>query len=299
MTWLLLSVLSAVALGLYEVSKKRAVQDNAVLPVLLGSSVAGFGALVPLVLLSWWGPAQFASWGFSVYALTPKEHLLVLVKATLVSASWVLSFFAIKHLPISLAAPVRASAPFFTVLGAVVLFQERPSSTQWLGMLVIFASYYALHVVGKSEGVQLQSNRWVALLFAGTLLGSASGLYDKHLLQSVEIPPTTLQFWFATYNVLLQAVLVAALWWPRRRQITRFHFHPAMVAVGVLLVVADQLYFRALATTGALISVVSLVRRSSLVLSFSLGGATFKEENLRTKAYIVLALLFGLTLTLL
>ena len=90
---------------------------------------------------------------------------------------------AIKHLPISLATPIRATAPLFTVIGALVLFGERPLTRQWLGIAIILLAYLAFSAIGEREGIVFRTDRWVAFLLAGTLIGSGSGLYDKYLLQ--------------------------------------------------------------------------------------------------------------------
>lgn len=299
MTWLTLTILSALALGVYDVSKKVAVDDNAVLPVLLLSSVSGLGVLLPLFAVQSCAPEFAAAFGLAIGPLTRAEHLWVLLKSAIVSLSWILSFFAVKHLPISIAAPVRASSPLFTVLGAVLLFAERPSLQQWAGALVIFASYLALSVVGRAEGLRFERNSWVLMLFAGTLVGAMSGLYDKVLLQQLRLDPTTLQFWFTAYNVLIQGILVWVFWWPKRKRLTAFSWRPSVLAVGILLVIADQLYFRALALTGALVSVVSLTRRANVLVSFPLGGVLFGEAHLRQKAVIVGVTLLGVLLLLL
>ena len=48
---------------------------------------------------------------------------------------------------------------------------------------MLLGSYYLFSIIGRSEGVLFERNRWVWMLLAGTLVGAVSGLYDKHLLQ--------------------------------------------------------------------------------------------------------------------
>jgi transporter family protein len=69
-----------------------------------------------------------------------------------------------------------------------------------------------------------------------------------------------------------------------------------MVAVGVLLVIADALYFRSLAIPGALVSVVSTLRRTNVVLSFALGAIVFGERNRLPKAAALAGILVGIVL---
>ncbi|MGC4117941.1 MAG: EamA family transporter [Myxococcales bacterium] len=298
MTWLLLAVLSALFLGLYDVAKKAALDGNAVLPVLFGCSLAGAALVLPAGILTLASPELAARAGALVEPLTATGHLLVVAKAGIVTTSWVLTYFAIKHLPISIAAPLRASAPLFVVLGAVLFMGERPTGHQWLGIGVMLAAYWAFSALGREEGIHFARNRWVGLLLLGTLVGAASGLYDKHVFQVAKLPPMAVQFWFAIYGALLQGLIVAFVWWPRRQASTPFQWRWSIAAVGVLLVVADNLYFRAVATPVALISVVSLVRRSNVVVSFVVGGLAFREKNRLKKAGALVGLVVGVSLLL-
>ena len=67
-------------------------------------------------------------------------HGLVWVKTLIVSASWICSYFAVKHLSVSLAAPIRATAPMWTLFGAVLFLGERLSSLELLGIAIVWTS---------------------------------------------------------------------------------------------------------------------------------------------------------------
>jgi transporter family protein len=124
-----------------------------------------------------------------------------------------------------------------------------------------------------------------------------SGLYDKALLQQARLHPTTLQFWFTVDNVGLQVALCAGWWW-KQRAVVPFTFRWTVPLVGVLLVAADQFYFRALAQEDALVSVVALARRASVLVSFSLGGWLFREHLLKQKSGALALILAGLLILL-
>ena len=295
---MLLAIASALFLGIYEVAKKAAVDQNAVLPCLLAGSLSGLAVLLPLAALAHQFPNLATAFGACAQPLPPGGHLLVALKALLVTASWICTYFALKHLPLTLASPVRASAPLFTVLGAVAFFGESPTPRQWAGIGLVFLSYWGFSVLGRKEGIRFGRNPWIWALFLGTLLGAVSGLYDKHLLQSAKVPAGSLQFWFTLYNVILQTLLVAFLWWPSRKIHTPFRLRPSVFLVGVLLVLADAVYFRALATPGAMVAIVAMVRRSNVVVSFALGAFFFREQNRTRKLVPLLGVLAGLALLL-
>jgi len=298
MTWLVLSILSAIFLGLYDVAKKASVDDNAVVVVLFACSLTGLGLVAPAFVLSQISPFWALKLGVYVAPLSLLAHALVLLKAAIVTLSWVLTFFALKALPISLAAPIRASAPLFTLIGAIILFGERPTLQQWLGIAVTLAAYFGFSVIGRAEGIHFGRNRWVWMLFAGTLVGAVSGLYDKQLLQSARLPAVAMQFWFTFYNSVLQGLIVATLWLPSRSRGAPFRWRWSIVAVAALLLLADALYFRALAIPGALVSVVATVRRTNVVISFAIGGLAFRERYRSRKALALVGVLAGLFLLL-
>ncbi len=298
MSWLALATLSAVFLGLYDVSKKSSLDDNAVLPVLFFCTLASALLLLPVAFLGWLKPELAVHYRLALAPLGPLGHLLVLTKAGIVSLSWVLTYFALKHLPISLASPIRASAPVFTVMGAIVLFREVPTALQLLGIALTLGSYYLFSIVGRSEGIVFEKNRWVWLLFAGTLVGAVSGLYDKHLMQVVKLAPTSVQVFFMLYAALLQGVLVLVFWWPRRKATTPFQFRVSIVLVALLLVLADNVYFRALSEPSALVSVVSAIRRTNVVVSFVVGGLLLREKLTTRKAIALAGVVLGAVLLL-
>lgn len=296
MSWLALSLLSALFLGLYDVAKKASVDGNAVIPVLFACSTTGALLMFPCCLLTWWAPELAQSWGVRIVALSPAAHGLVLLKAGIVTLSWVLTFFALKELPISLAAPIRASAPLFTLLGAVALFGERPSHAQWFGIAITLAAYFAFSLIGRAEGIHFSRSRPIWLLVMGTLVGAVSGLYDKQLLQSARLPAAPLQLWFTVYNTLLQGVLVLVFWRPAQRRATPFRWRWSIPAVAGLLLLADALYFHALARPDALVSVVATMRRSNVLVSFAVGGLAFREKYRARKALALAGVLLGLVL---
>ncbi len=296
--WISLALLSAVFLGLYDIAKKLSVDKNDPLVVLLQGSLAGLtlmllmGGATLLRVLPDDSPLR-------IVQMSTRSHLLVFAKAVLVSASWVCSYVAIRSLPLSFSVPIRASAPVFTVLGAIVFFGERLRPSHWAAICLIFLGYVGLSRVGRKEGIDWSKNSAVMLLVAGTLLGALSALYDKYLLGQLLLPATTLQFWFCAYNVAVQLICVGVMVLRHRlswRKCLRPH-RMAMV-VGLLLVVADQFYFRALNQEGALIAVVSMTRRSGALVSFFFGGLLLKESYLREKTKMLCLVGAGVILLL-
>ncbi len=296
--WLYLCIASAFFLGFYDVFKKWSVRDNA--PLLVLFLTVCFGAAVTVPVLGWsLVHAKSASvGGLFCRMLTSHEHLLVLSKAVIVSVSWIAAFFALKHLPISIVAPIRASAPLWTLIGAVLLLKERLSALHLVAVAIILLSYFAFSIIGRKEGIHFLKDRWILLVVIATLSGAASALYDKYLLRNAGIDPISLQVWFSIHLVAVIGAVTAAVRLHTKDAFKSFKWRRTIPLVGILLIIADFLYFRALAHEDALIAVVSAVRRSSVIISFIAGGLLFREKNKRKKAIPLIGVLVGIALLL-
>ena len=287
--WLV--ALSALSLGFYNVACKHAVNDNSALDVLLWSSVSGLVAFLAAAAADG-GAAGFAE----AARATSATRWMLAGKVALVGSSWAAGYLAMRRLPISLAAPVRATAPLWTLLGAIALYGETPGPVRALGMLLMVTGYVLLAALGSREGFSWRS-REMGLVVLGTLLGAASALYDKFLLARAGLPPRTVQLHFSAGLVLLYG----AVWiarravWPEAER-TPFRWRWSIPLVGALLILSDALYFRAVAIPGADISLVSVFRRTSSVVSFLVGGLLFRDLALRQKALALLLVIAGAVL---
>lgn len=293
MEWILLSLGSAFFLGLYDVAKKLSVRENAVPPVLLLNVATAALIWTPIVLATTCYPEPWAWSTIQPQSLTLLGHGQLAFKSVLVSASWTLAFYALKHLPISIAVPIRATSPFWTIIVAVGLLGERPSTTQWLGVLIVLIAFIAFSRTGRSEGIHFHRDRWVACMLGATVLGALSGLYDKYLLQTVRFSPATVQAWFSIY--LVPTMLPMAIrWYARDRETAPFDWRWSIPLIAVTLLIADFLYFHAVSHPEALISVISPVRRTSVAIPFIVGIFWWSEKNWRRKAACIAAMLAGI-----
>ena len=84
------------------------------------------------------------------------------------------------------------------------------------------------------------------------------------------------------------------LWWPQRHKSTPFHWHWTILFISLFLSAADFVYFYSLSLDDAMISVVSMVRRGSVIVSFVVGALVFREKNLRSKAIDLLLVLLSM-----
>lgn len=286
--WIILAFLSAALLGFYDASKKHSLRDNAVIPILFLNTLFCALLLAPFIIFSATGHIGSES-NFYVPAISASEHRLIILKSAIVLSSWILGYFAIKHLPLTIAGSVNATRPVMTIVGALMVFGEDLNAWQWAGVGLGIFSFFMMSRSGSKEGIRFSHNIWIYLLVGAAVLGAASGLYDKYLMAPAEaggagVNRMAVQGWYNLYQCLMMGAMLLLIWWPTRHRSTPFKWKHSIVLISLFLTCADFVYFYALTFPDAMISVVSMVRRGSVLVSFAIGALIFNEKNLRSKA---------------
>jgi transporter family protein len=296
--WLILSFLSAALLGFYDVFKKHSLTNNAVIPVLFLNTLFCSLIFIPFIVSSatGWLPQQSL---FYVPTAGWAVHKFILLKSILVLSSWILGYFGMKHLPITIVGPINATRPVMVLVGALLVFGERLNMLQWAGVITAILSFFLLSISGKKEGIRFSHNRWIYCVILAAVLGAVSGLYDKYLLAPASqggagLAQMTVQGWYNIYQCGLMLFILMILWWPARKKTTPLHWDWCILGISVFLTVADFVYFYALSVPGAMISIVSMVRRSSVVVSFLFGAWMFREHNLKAKSVDLILVLLSM-----
>ena len=294
--WLLLAVISALLLGIYDVFKKLSLQKNAVLPVLFFSTLTSATLVSPFILISHFNPDMANAFWF-IKPQTFEAHIHFFIKSVIVCSSWVLAYFAMKHLPITIVSPIRSSGPIWTLIGAILIFGERMNMLQWTGLIVTMGFYYLFSLSGKREGISFRNNKWVLYMTLSTIIGSISGLYDKYLVAHFD--RMAMQSWFTIYMLPLTTILLLCVWIPNRKNYDPFMWRNTIILIGVTLTIADFVYFWSLSYPDSLIAIVSTVRRGGVIVSFTVGALIFKEKNVKRKGLILIGILVGIGLIIL
>ena len=219
-------------------------------------------------------------------------HLTVIMKAFIVLSSWICGYFGLKHLPLTIVGPINATRPVMVLVGAMLFFGERLNVYQWIGVLLAMTSIYLMSRAGKKENIDFKSNRWIWCLALATIMGAISGLYDKFIMKSLS--PMFVQSWFNFYQMIIMTVICSLLWYPKRHQTTPFHWSWAIPLISIFICIGDFAYFTSLNDPDSMISVVSLVRRSSVIISFICGVLIFKERNIKAKLLDLGLILLGM-----
>ena len=328
--WLILAFISATFLGFYDASKKAALKNNAVLPVLFLNTVfstlifspflidyiGGFGWFSGTLLdtapfhcdteivgsqqimtsSSLHNAGQSINNSLSINGLsaTIKAHLMVLFKACIVLTSWICGYFGLKHIPLTIVGPINATRPVMVLVGAMLIFGERLNLYQWAGVLLAIVAIFLMSLSSKKENIDFKSNKWIWCIIAADVTGAICGLYDKHVMSILN--PIFTQSWFCFYQMLIMTIICAIIWYPTRTKTTPFRWNWAIPLISIFICIGDFAHLTSLNDSSSMISVVSLVRRSSVIISFACGAIFFKERNIRAKIIDLGLILLGMVL---
>jgi transporter family protein len=294
--WLYLAFLSAVLLGFYDTFKKASLNGNAVIPVLFLNTLFCSLIFLPLVLMSENGTALDGSIFKVGEAGGWEVQKWVLLKSIIVLSSWILGYFGMKHLPLTIVGPINATRPVMVLIGAMLFFGERLNILQWIGVLIAIVSFFMLSHSSKKEGIDFRHNVWILAIVGAAVLGAVSGLYDKFLMNpdGLGLDKLVVQSYYNFYQCGIMAVIMLVLWYPRRKSETPFQWRWSIIFISIFLCAADFVYFYAFSLPDAMVSIVSMIRRSSVIVSFSFGALLFKEHNIKSKAVDLALILLSL-----
>ncbi|MBD5247780.1 MAG: DMT family transporter [Barnesiella sp.] len=285
MEWILPALISASCLGVYDIFKKLSVKGNNVLMVLLLNTIFGALYLSPVII------TDLAAGHFGL-GDTLRGHILIVIKAFIVLGSWIMGYFAIKHLPLTIQGPINATRPVLVLVGALCIFGERLNALQWVGIIIGFASLYFISRIGAKEGFSLRRSRWLWLSIGAMVLGAVSALFDKYLLRSYA--PLEVQAWYSLYQCVIMSILLLSLMRSKSARTDKFQWRWTIPCIALFLTVADLAYFHSLSVDGSMIAIVSMIRRGSVIIPFLYGVIVLHEKNVRTKLLDLLLLLTSL-----
>lgn len=296
--WLVLAIFSAVLLGCYDSFKKEALRENAVIPILFLNTLFCSLIFLPFIILSY-TTSSLDGTIFHVSSGGWEIHKYIVLKSCIVLSSWIFGYFGMKHLPLTIVGPINATRPVMVLIGALLVFGEKLNVYQWIGVVLAVLSFFLLSRSGKKEGIDFKHDKWIYFIVLAALLGAISGIYDKYLMASsadggVGLDRMIVQSWYNIYQCFLMSIMLLFLWWPTRKKTTPFRWQWSIVFISLFLSAADFVYFYSLSLPGALISIVSMIRRGSVVVSFLFGAMLFHEKNLKSKVVDMGLVLLGM-----
>ena len=280
--WMALVLLYGLLKGTREIVKKKSLQYSSVMDVLFFYTLFAFIMVLPSA-----GQAFNMKWDLLIW---------VFAKSCVIFLAWILSFKAIKKMPISLYGVLDLSRVLFaTLLGSLAL-NEVMSTTQIVGLILVAGGLLLLKVHKKSpDGEEKIEPLIVFFSLASCMLNALSGLLDKLLMQSLN--SSQLQFWYMLFLVLLYGGYLFL--GKEEVHVKQSIKNPWIWLLALLFVIADKALFVANASPESRITVMTLIKQSGCIVTLAAGKFIYHEKHILHRAFCTVLVVTGIVVAVL
>ena len=278
--WIWLVLFYGLVKGAREILKKQALRVNSIAEVLFFYTLIAFAVTVPF--------------SHNIFDIQTKYYLIIAVKAFVVFVGWMMSAYALKRLPVSIYSVVDMGQLIFATLLGVIFINEKMGFFQVLGLLIVALALFLVNFRKSDEGGEVRTV-YILLTLLYCLFNSTSGLLDKLILRTGEVNSSQLQFWYMLYLVLMYgAYLLLSRTRVNWKALGKNYAIPVM---SVLFVLADRALFVANAHPDSRVTVMSVIKQSSVVVAVVLGRIVFHEKNILYRLFCALLVVAGIIIT--
>lgn len=277
--WVIFVALFGLFKGIREPIKKRALQKDNLLGVLFLYAFLGFLMVIPTAK--------------NVFDIPPAVFALIFVKSFSVFSAWRLAFLSVKRMPVSLYGVIDMSRVVFSTLLGVFFLGEALTLRGTVSLLIVLLGIYLVNRK-KSGSQETISQKYIWFTIISCILNAISGTLDKCIMSKNVITSSQLQFWF----MLMMSLMYLAMILIKREKVNLFSClkNPYIYALSVLLVLGDRLLFIANADPNSHVTVMTLIKQCSVIVTIISGKIFYKEKNIVYKLICALIIIFGIIL---
>ena len=317
MIWILLTLVYGLLKGGREIAKKKAMTRNTVMEVLLIYTFVGFLMVVPRVP--------------NAMGLAPKYYGLIAIKSFVIFLAWILSFRALKHLPVSLYGILDLSRVLLATLLGVIVLHEVLRWNQYLGLALVAFGLLSLkfRLFGRKKNTASKAlpapsssspttpdprgpaasaqtaastdpddngnaGKFILMAFGSCLLNAVSGLMDKLLMKSIN--GAQLQFWYMLFLLLFYLIYVLVT----RTRISKTIWKNGWVwLLAIMFVIGDAALFAANGISGSKVTVMTLIKQSGCFVTIVGGKFIFHEKDIGYRLFCAAIIFCGIVVSVL
>lgn len=278
--WIILALSYGVLKGVRECMKKFALKKSSLMEILFFYMLVGFVFTLPDLK--------------TAFALDPFYIFWIFVKSVFVCTGFILSFMAIKRMPISLYSVVILSQMVFTTIFGVAFLKEPFGISNLAGLLLVILGLVLVNL--KKDGDKGGKFKFVPLVLAVlyTFFNAISATMDKVLMQHMN--SGQLQFWFMFFSVVIYGLIIVVK--KEKISIKTLKTNFWIPVMGFLLMIGDRLLFEANGHPNSKVTVITLLIQCSVIVSILIGRLVFKEKNIMYKIFCSFIIISGIAVAL-
>ena len=289
--WIWLVLLYGLLKGFREICKKKALKTSPSIEVLLIYTCVSFLLVVP----------DFKN----ALGMETKFYFFIAIKSFVIFLAWIMSFIAIRNLPLSMYGVLDLSRVLFTTLLGVCILNEHMGTLQTFGLILVCAGLMLLKFKPKSDAdsngqypknIQKIEKKYSAAIIIVALiscmLNSVSGLLDKILTRY--ITSSQLQFWYMFFLSLFYLIYAGCM--REKISLKRAVKNKWIWLLSIMFVIADRALFIANADPESRVTVMTLIKQAGSVVTILAGKFVFKEKNISHKLICAAIIIAGIML---
>lgn len=264
--WMVLVLVYGLLKGTREIIKKKSLEKSSVMEVLFFYTLFSFLFVAP--------DAKNAM------GLTGIQYIYIAIKSFIIFCAWILSFKAIKKMPVSLYGVLDLSRVLFAMLLGTIVLGEVLKPTQIVGLILVAAGLFMLKFRrGGKQKAEHVSAAIVVCAILSCMLNAVSGLMDKLLMKQMN--SSQLQFFYMLFLVLFYLAYIIF-------SKEKLDFKGAIKnywiwILAIMFVVADRALFMANAAEDSRVTVMTLIKQSGCLVTILGGKFIFHEKNIGYK----------------
>lgn len=279
--WILLVLFYGISKGIRDGLKKLSLQKSTLMEVLLFHSLIAFLLTIPF--------------SHNVFDMPTIFYTLIFLKSFVIFLAWIFSFMSLNKMSLSYVGVMDMSRVVFSTCLGVFLLGEDMGLPNIVGLVLVLVGLFLVNIRKTANSSENTSPKYVVLTLAACLLNAMSGTMDKIYTQYVT--SGQLQFWYMFFMVILYTAYV--LFTRTKVRISVLKDNIWIWVLSVLFVVADRALFIANSSSASQVTVMTLIKQSSVIVTIIFGKYVFKEKNILFKLLCSLLIILGITISLL
>ncbi len=278
--WIIYIVIYSLLKGSRDGMKKAALKKSSSNEILFFYTLIGFVLTLP-----------FSEGAFSV---APVLIFWSFIKACAVSVAWLFALWALKNMTVSLYGIMDLSRVVFSTLLGVFVLGESMTAAKYIGLTLVIIGLLLVNLKKSAAAKGVTAVTLTAALL-NCFFNAVSGTMDKILMQYMT--SAQLQFWFMFFSMLIYtAILLIRKEKISIKSIKTNYWIPIM---SLSLVFGDRLLFEANANPHSQVTLMTIIKQSSVVVTVLSGWLVFKEKHIVYKLLCATIVLAGIFIALL
>lgn len=214
----------------------------------------------------------------TAFALAPIQIFYIFLKSAVVCTAWLFAMAALKEISVSLYGIMDLSRMIFSTLLGVFILGEQMTAPKAIGMGLVVLGLLLVNL--KKEGSKKPMTLPIlAAALANCFFNAVSGTMDKVLMKDME--SAQLQFWFMLFMTLIYGAVLLIKREPIEWKSLKTNYWIPLMSLS--LVLGDRFLFEANAMPQSEVTVMTVIKQSSVLITVLTGWLVFKEKNILYK----------------